>query len=192
LSGRYPKTGSGRINTYAVFAENARAVVHASGRCGLVLPTGIATDANTAAFFRDLVARLKLASLYDFENMKPIFSGVHRSYRFCLFTMAGDAIAIRQSAFAFFMHDVSEMPRATFPLSPEEIFFVNPNTGTTPLFRFRRDAEITIGIYNGRSWATQQIPSDGAHNDRGMRAATACNSNTRETADVRPCLGHSP
>jgi len=147
LSGRYPKTGSGRINTYAVFAENARAVVHASGRCGLVLPTGIATDANTAAFFRDLVARLKLASLYDFENMKPIFSGVHRSYRFCLFTMAGDAIAIRQSAFAFFMHDVSEMPRATFPLSPEEIFFVNPNTGTTPLFRFRRDAEITIGIY---------------------------------------------
>ena len=32
-------------------------------------------------------------------------------------------------------------------MPPEEILLVNPNTGTTPLFRSRRDAEITIGIY---------------------------------------------
>ena len=32
-------------------------------------------------------------------------------------------------------------------MPPEEILLVNPNTGTTPVFRPRRDAEITIGIY---------------------------------------------
>ena len=32
-------------------------------------------------------------------------------------------------------------------MPPEEILLVNPNTGTTPVFRSRRDAEITIGIY---------------------------------------------
>ena len=32
-------------------------------------------------------------------------------------------------------------------MPPEEIFLVNPNTGTSPVFRSRRDAEITIGIY---------------------------------------------
>ena len=32
-------------------------------------------------------------------------------------------------------------------MPPEEILLVNPNTGTSPVFRSRRDAEITIGIY---------------------------------------------
>ena len=32
-------------------------------------------------------------------------------------------------------------------MPPEEILLVNPNTGTSPLFRSRRDAEITVGIY---------------------------------------------
>ena len=32
-------------------------------------------------------------------------------------------------------------------MPPEEILLVNPNTGTAPVFRSRRDAEITIGIY---------------------------------------------
>ena len=32
-------------------------------------------------------------------------------------------------------------------MSPEEIKLLNPNTGTCPVFRSRRDAEITLGIY---------------------------------------------
>ena len=36
---------------------------------------------------------------------------------------------------------------ARFELTPEEIQLLNPNTGTCPIFRTRRDAEITLGIY---------------------------------------------
>ncbi|MGH3559578.1 MAG: Eco57I restriction-modification methylase domain-containing protein, partial [Mycobacterium sp.] len=61
-SGRYPLTGRGDINTYAVFAETARTVINAKGRSGLVLPTGIATDATTAPFFGRLVRNGKLVS----------------------------------------------------------------------------------------------------------------------------------
>ena len=61
-SGRYPLTGRGDINTYAVFAETARTIINASGRSGLILPTGIATDATTAPFFSDLVRYVKLVS----------------------------------------------------------------------------------------------------------------------------------
>ena len=43
-SGRYPLTGHGDINTYAVFAETARTVTGEQGRLGVILPTGIATD----------------------------------------------------------------------------------------------------------------------------------------------------
>ena len=42
-SERYPLTGTGDINTYAVFAETARTLLGPTGRSGLVLPTGIAT-----------------------------------------------------------------------------------------------------------------------------------------------------
>ena len=40
-----------------------------------------------------------------------------------------------------------DLPTRRFTMPPEEILLVNPNTGTRPVFRSRRDAEITIGIY---------------------------------------------
>ena len=54
-SGRFPLTAVGDINTYAVFAETVRGIINNQGRCGVILPTGIATDATTAKFFNDLV-----------------------------------------------------------------------------------------------------------------------------------------
>ena len=41
----------------------------------------------------------------------------------------------------------SERPGTLLPLSPDDFGQVNPNTGTAPVFRTRRDAEITRGIY---------------------------------------------
>ena len=47
------------------------------------------------------------------------------------------------------MHDAEtvEDPERCFPLAPEDFARVNPNTGTAPVFRTRRDAEITRGVY---------------------------------------------
>lgn len=72
-SGRYPLTGRRRINTYAVFAEHDRDILAGNGRLGVILPTGIATDATTQHYFKDLVTRRSLVSLYDFENSAPLF-----------------------------------------------------------------------------------------------------------------------
>ncbi|WP_406407696.1 Eco57I restriction-modification methylase domain-containing protein [Streptomyces sp. NBC_01643] len=146
---RYPLTGRGDINTYAVFAETDRNLVGPSGRAGVIVPTGIATDATTQYFFKDLVQRGSLASLYDFENAAPLFPGVHRSFKFSLLTLAGRAIREPAATFAFFVNDPAELdgPGKRFTLTPEEITLLNPNTGTCPVFRTRRDAEITLGIY---------------------------------------------
>jgi hypothetical protein len=147
-SGRYPLTGHGDINTYAVFAETARTVINARGRSGLVLPTGIATDATTAPFFGDLVRNSKLVSFLDFENEAFLLShAVHHSVRFCLLTVCGQATRVNLASFAFATRYMKNLPSRRFAMPPEEILLVNPNTGTTPVFRSRRDAEITIGIY---------------------------------------------
>jgi hypothetical protein len=148
-SGRYPLTGRGDINTYAVFAETDRNLLGGRGRLGVILPTGIATDATTQYFFKDLVVNGSIASLYDFENAKPFFVGVHRSYKFCLLTLVGRDTREPAASFAFFAHDPTDLqrPDVRFALTPEEITLLNPNTGTCPVFRSRRDADITLGIY---------------------------------------------
>ena len=147
-SGRYRLTGRGDINTYAVFAETARTVINARGRSGLVLPTGIATDATTAPFFSDLVRNSNLVSFLDFENEAFLLShAVHHSVRFCLLTICGRAARVNLTSFAFGTRYIQGLPARRFAMPPEEILLVNPNTGTTPVFRSRRDAEITIGIY---------------------------------------------
>ena len=55
ISGRYPLTARGDINTYSIFAESMRGLVGPRGRVGCIVPTGIATDATTQFFFGDLV-----------------------------------------------------------------------------------------------------------------------------------------
>jgi len=148
-SGRYPLCGRGRIKTDTIFAEGSRTLLDGRGRFGMILPTGIATDATTQYFFKDLVLSRSLASLYDFENSKPLFEGVHRSFKFSLLTLTGRANQEPAAEFAFFAHDPSDLqrPSVRFELTPEEITLLNPNTGTCPVFRSRRDAEITLGIY---------------------------------------------
>lgn len=146
---RYPLTGRGDINTYAVFAETDRMMTGPRGRMGVIVPTGIATDATTQYFFKDLVLNGSIAALYDFENAAPLFPGVHRSFKFSILSLTGRALREPAARFAFFLHDPAELddPDKAFTLTPEEITLLNPNTGTCPVFRSRRDAEITLGIY---------------------------------------------
>ena len=49
----------------------------------------------------------------------------------------------------FFAHAVEELrdPERRFTLSPEDIALLNPNTHTCPIFRSRKDAELTKAIY---------------------------------------------
>lgn len=146
-AGRYPLTGRGRVKTDPIFAELFRSLTAPDGRTGIIVPTGIATDATTQYFFKDLVETKSLAALYDFENRKPLFEGVDSRFKFCLITMMGRRDKAAAAAFAFFLHDPSEIAAKRFALTPEEITLLNPNTGTCPVFRSRRDAEITLGIF---------------------------------------------
>jgi hypothetical protein len=148
-SGCYPLCGRGRINTYALFAETNRQLIKPTGRVGCIVPSGIATDDTTKHFFRDLVETRSLVSLYDFENREAIFPGVHRSYKFCLMTLSGAEWPVERAEFAFFLHQAEQLADAErrFTLSAEDIALVNPNTRTCPIFRNRRDAELTKAIY---------------------------------------------
>lgn len=144
--GRFPLTGRGDVNTYALFAELFSRLASKRGRAGVIVPTGIATDATTAPFFGALIDGKRLARLVDFENRNAIFPAVHRSYKFCLLTIASE---VEEAGFAFFLTDLAQLaePERNFTLSPEQIATINPNTKTAPVFRSQADAELTAKIY---------------------------------------------
>ncbi|WP_167400143.1 Eco57I restriction-modification methylase domain-containing protein [Novacetimonas maltaceti] len=144
--GRFPLAGRGKGNTYALFTELSLALVRPDGRAGLVVPTGIATDAMTAPLLGHLVEERRLAQLVDFENSAPLFPGVHRSFKFCLLTIANAVAATRFACFLTRTQQCGDTRRG-FSLSAENIARLNPNTRTMPVFRSRMDAALTCAIY---------------------------------------------
>ncbi|WP_327738018.1 N-6 DNA methylase [Streptomyces nojiriensis] len=146
-SDRFPLTGRGRINTYAVFTETNRVLTGPRGRTGVIVPAGIATDATTQFFFKDLVTKGHLVALYGFENEEKVFPGVHHSVNFALFCMAGSGSPEEPISIAFRVRQTEQVPERSYLLTGGDIRILNPNTGTCPVFRSRRDAEITLGIY---------------------------------------------
>jgi len=98
--GRFPLTGRGDVNTYALFAELFACLASKRGRAGVIVPTGIATDANTAPFFAALVSHKQLAELIDFENREPLFPAVDSRMKFSIVTIGRDE---KQAHFAFFL-----------------------------------------------------------------------------------------
>ncbi|HVT60490.1 MAG TPA: N-6 DNA methylase [Thermoanaerobaculia bacterium] len=148
-SGRFPLCARGKINSYSLFAELMRQTISPRGRVGCIVPLGIATDDTTKDFFRDLSDSRSLVSLYGFENEERVFPGVHHALRFCLLTLSGRGAPVRSPEFAFSLRQVTSLQdeERRFTLSAEDIALLNPNTRTCPIFRTRRDANITKGIY---------------------------------------------
>lgn len=149
-SGRFPLCGRGDINLYTVFAENMRNMLNDSGRLGCIVPSGIASDDTTKFFFQDLVEKKSLVSLFDFENREKIFPAVDSRIKFSLLTCGnGGAALADQADFVFFAHGTDELQdqERRFTLSPHDIELLNPNTRTCPIFRSKKDAELTKAVY---------------------------------------------
>ena len=148
-SGRYPLCGRGDVNTYAVFAELMRNAIGSTGRAGLIVPSGIATDDTTKHYFQDIIESASLVSLYDFWEVRRIFPGTDQRNSFCLLTLTGSDRPSIAATFVFGAHSIDEWgdPDRQFTLSADDIELLNPNTHTCPVFRTVRDAELTKSIY---------------------------------------------
>ena len=152
--GDYPLLAFGELNLYALFVERAMALVKTDGMVGLLTPSGIASDKTAARFFKGVATEGRLRALYDFENRRtrydaqPFFPDVDSRFKFCAF-VASPTPTEDPAKCAFFLQDVSELADRDrrFPLTAEAFARVNPNTGTAPIFRTHRDAELTTAIY---------------------------------------------
>ena len=154
-SGDYPLLGRGDINLYSLFVERALNVLKPGGLVGLLVPSGIYADKTAAPFFQLMSTGGRVAGLFDFENrrlgtgLQPFFPDVDTRFKFCALVLGGAERTFSETRCGFFLDSAGDLndPERCFPLSPVDFTRVNPNTGTAPVFRTRRDAEITRRIY---------------------------------------------
>ena len=181
-SGRYPLCGKGDVNTYALFAEHNLRLQGPHGRAGFIVPSGIATDDTTKDYFQAIVKSRALQSMWEFENEGFFTAGKGHMLRFALTTLSGGGGPSEAADFLFQGQAVSDVddPERHFNLSAAGIETINPNTGTCPIFRTKRDAAIALAIYrragvlwlendpDGNPWGLRFLSMFHMANDSGL------------------------
>ncbi len=181
-AGDYPLLGGGDVNLYSLFVERAQGLVHPQGLVALLTPSGIAADKGAAEFFKSIATTGRLGALYDFENRRVFFADVDSRFKFCTLVFGGEQRRFATTQCAFFLHALAELddPARSLQLSAADFALVNPNTGAAPIFRSRRDADITMRMYrehpvlvrhgqaDGKAWPVRYQRMFDMTNDSGL------------------------
>lgn len=148
-SGKYPLSARGNLSTSTLFIDMSRQLPKSGGRCGLIVPSGLATNIGTSDLFKDLMTSGQLQSLFDFENRRGFFPEVDSRMRFSLVTLAKLTSNNKKALFGFFLADVSDIrdPSRVFDLTSTDIESVNPKSFTCPVFRTRISAQIVKKVH---------------------------------------------
>jgi hypothetical protein len=144
----------GDTNIYALFVAQAQQLLSKRGICGFLIPTEIATGLATSANFRQLTEQQRLHCILDFQNRltgekKQYFPDVYYREKFCVYVFGGSEQKWNAIDCAYFLQGTSDSDVAAqaSEMTPAEFGVVNPNTGTAPVFRTKKDADLTRGLY---------------------------------------------
>ena len=120
--------------------------------------------------------------MWEFENEGFFTAGKGHMLRFALTTLSGRSDPSPSADFLFQGQAVSDVgdPERHFTLTAADIEAINPNTGTCPIFRTKRDAAISIALYrragvlwrkgdpDGNQWGLRFFSMFHMTNDSGM------------------------
>jgi hypothetical protein len=99
----------------------------------------------------------QLRSVIDFFNKRSdgtlFFPDVYYRFKFCAYVAGGPERRSPVISFGFFIRNVEDLrdPDRLFVIEPEDIALINPNSGTAPIFRSRRDLGLTRAIYSNNT-----------------------------------------
>ena len=149
-SGDYPYLSRGDVNIYSLFVERAMALVAPGGMVGLLTPIGIATDKTSAPFFAERIRACSVKAFLAFENRRGwLFPDIHHEEQPSVIVLALSQHQFSDFEFCARISSWEQFNDSNrrFRVSANLLREINPNTGTVPIFRTRRDAELTTAIY---------------------------------------------
>lgn len=146
----FPLTGSGNVNTFALFTELAANLLNLTGRLSVIVPTSLITEVSNQALVENWMGVQRIIAALDFENQQTFFPDVHSSFRFCILVVGGLGIGVNKSRFFFSLHEISDVDdiEREILLNQSDIRNINPVTLTIPPITFKRDMELLLHIYS--------------------------------------------
>ena len=163
-SGRFPLTGQGYVNTYALFTELAMQLRRSQGFVGLVLPSGVLTDAQLSELCRHVLDSEILRGALTFCNASYYFPST-TTEMFTLYTLGKAKESPRLASFIEKVEHASD-PMRSLSIEPDFIKKFNENTLTLPLFRTSAEGAISQRIFaNSRALVGERTGN--THNSWG-------------------------
>ena len=150
-SGQYAMRGKGDTDMWKLFLERMMGLVTEGGMLAVVVPSGILTNEG-AKDLRKAMLKMRIVSIYGFENRRKIFPEVDSRYKFILLTASNTT---PQSDFeaAFYLHDVASLHGKTekdkFLSMPIDLIrLTSPDMFAISEVRSRKDVEILNQVYS--------------------------------------------
>ncbi len=138
----------GRIFSYKLFLEQSLRLLGSSGRCGLLIPSGIYSDAWSRPLREALVECCSWEWLFVFENRLSVFP-IHKSYKFNpVIFQKGDRTSLIRTA--FMRADTTDWERAeevAVPYRREQIRRFSPTNAAILEVESRRDLDLLEKIF---------------------------------------------
>ena len=159
---RFPLTGNGDANLFALFAEMAFDLRCGHGAAGIVVPIGLMSDKGSCRFCQKLVTNQQVSSIYHFTNTENIFPDVDGRYSFSLLTIR----SAKQTDCVFYASNESHLDdtQRLVHFMLDDIPLLNPNTQTVPLVRTKYDLKLCRKIYQHAPVLIQELPDGSQRN----------------------------
>ena len=139
----------GRLFTYKLFMEQCLALLRAGGRCGVIVPSGIYSDAWSQPLRDALIQTCRWEWLFGIENRDRVFP-IHRSFKFnpIVFEKGSTTVVINT---AFMRRRVSDWERAdafAIPLRRDQIERFSPKSHAILEVLSEQDVKLLEKIYD--------------------------------------------
>lgn len=160
----YRYQGTGRVNTYKLFAEKAHYLTNGTGRIGMLFPDGIYNDFGSQDLRKLYLEQSSWEWLFGFENKNRIFD-IHRQFKFCTtIIQKGEQTDVLHCQFMVLdPDDWSTHDPSHVNLNKSQILEFSPETRSIVEIDDQQDAELLEKIYSN----SQTLSEAGVEYDQG-------------------------
>ena len=143
-SNRFPNGANGRLNYYKLFLENSFFLVAKTGRLGMVIPSGLTTNAYERPLWHSFVKGGFVSAVYDFENSGRLFPGIDSRVKFTLIVL--QKIIEDRFNTACWLTAVSELQESgrVIALGLDDLANFSPDDLALPQFREQADLDLLV------------------------------------------------
>jgi hypothetical protein len=172
------------FNYYRAFLEHDLALLAPAGRIGVIIDSGVASDAATAEHRRELLDHCAISQFVLCDNINGIFP-IHRSEQFLLLVAGkgGSTDPLPFTSGVDRLADLNDLPARTLPVPRATITALAPDTLAVPDARDPALLDLMAAIYGSRpllldpmtqgGWSIEWGRELDVHDDRALFAADA-------------------